>query len=59
MYRRLFKRLGVVAFECVEPGVDLFIVGFWRLFVVAVSPRNRWIKIVRCERSPLEPVEEK
>lgn len=49
MYRVLLNRGGIVALQCIEPGVSLFVIAFWRRFVVACSPGNRWIEFARCD----------
>ena len=49
MFKRVFNRFGILVFRSVEPGVSLVFVRIFRRVVVAFSPRNRWIEIVRCE----------
>lgn len=53
MYRLLFNRFGVVAFQSERSEASPIIISFWRLFVVAYSPRYRWIDVVACDRGAL------
>jgi hypothetical protein len=49
MYRILFNRFGVIAFQSTRSHASLIIISFWRLFAVAYSPAFHSIDIARCD----------